>query len=158
ELALEAGFPEGVFTVVTGRGSEAGEAILRHPLVRKVAFTGSTEVGKRVMQIAAGDIKRVSLELGGKSANIVFDDCDFGRAVASAVTSSLGNAGQDCCARSRILVHQPLYDRFTRALVDAFEKVRVGDPLADETEMGPLVSVAHCKRVRDSIDNGKSEG
>jgi len=158
ELALEAGFPEGVFNVVTGSGSVAGEAILRHPLVRKIAFTGSTEVGVRVMELAAPDIKRVSLELGGKSANVIFDDCDFDRAVASAVSSSLGNAGQDCCARSRILVHQPLADRFSRALVDAFEKVRVGDPLADETEMGPLVTAAHCKRVRDFIDAGKSEG
>ena len=158
ELALEAGVPEGVFSVVTGRGSEAGEAILKHPLVRKVAFTGSTEVGVRVMELAARDIKRVSLELGGKSANLIFDDCDFGRAVASATSSALGNAGQDCCARSRVLVHQPIYDRFTRALVDAFEHVHVGDPLADETEMGPLVSVAHCKRVRDYIDSGKSEG
>ena len=158
ELALEAGFPEGVFTVVTGSGSEAGEAILRHPLVRKVAFTGSTEVGRRVMELAAHDIKRVSLELGGKSANIIFDDCDFGRAVASATTSSLGNAGQDCCARSRILIHQPIYDRFVKALVDAFEHVHVGDPLADATEMGPLVSAAHCKRVREYIDAGKSEG
>jgi len=158
ELALEAGVPEGVFNVVTGSGSVAGEAILRHPLVRKIAFTGSTEVGVRVMQLAAPDIKRVSLELGGKSANVIFDDCDFDRAVASAVSSSLGNAGQDCCARSRILVHQPLADRFSRALVDAFEKVRVGDPLADETEMGPLVTAAHRKRVRDYIDVGTSEG
>jgi betaine-aldehyde dehydrogenase len=158
ELALEAGFPEGVFTVLTGRGGEAGEAILKHPLVRKVAFTGSTEVGVRVMELAARDIKRVSLELGGKSANLVFDDCDFERAVASATSSSLGNAGQDCCARSRILLHQPIYDRFTRALVDAFEHVRVGDPLADATEMGPLVSAAHRKRVTEYIDSGKAEG
>jgi betaine-aldehyde dehydrogenase len=158
ELALAAGIPEGVFSVVTGSGSEVGEAILRHPLVRKVAFTGSTEVGVRVMELAAHDIKRVSLELGGKSANIVFDDCDFARAVASAVSSSLGNAGQDCCARSRILVHQPIYDRFSRALVDAFENVKIGDPLVDETEMGPLVTTAHCRRVRDYIDAGKSEG
>ena len=158
DLARDAGFPDGVFNVVTGAGSVAGEAILRHPLVRKVAFTGSTEVGVRVMQLAAPDIKRVSLELGGKSANVIFDDCDFDPALASAVSSSLGNAGQDCCARSRVLVHQPIYDRFTQALVAAFEKVRVGDPLADETEMGPLVSAAHCKRVRDYIDVGKSEG
>src|SRR5579884_1544315 len=98
------------------------------PGIRKVAFTGSTEVGMRVMQLAANDIKRVSLELGGKSANIIFEDCDPERAVASAVSSSLGNAGQDCCARSRILVQKSIYDRFTKSLVDAFEKVRVGDP------------------------------
>ncbi|HKO02560.1 MAG TPA: aldehyde dehydrogenase family protein, partial [Thermoanaerobaculia bacterium] len=101
---------------------------------------------------------RVSLELGGKSALLVFDDCDFDRAIASAVSSSLGNAGQDCCARSRILVHEPIYDRFSKALVDAFGKVKVGDPLADETEMGPLVTAAHRSRVQSYIDKGRSEG
>ncbi len=126
--------------------------------MRKIAFTGSTEVGVRVMQLAAEDIKRVSLELGGKSANVVFDDCDFERAVASAVSSSLGNAGQDCCARSRILVQQSLYDRFSKALVEAFERVQVGDPLDDGTEMGPLVTAAHRQRVLQYIDAGKSEG
>jgi len=158
ELALEAGLPEGVFTVLTGQGSIVGEAILTHPLVRKVAFTGSTEVGRRVMELASRDIKRVSLELGGKSANLIFDDCDFDRAVASAVSSSLGNAGQDCCARSRVLVQRSIYDRFTTALVDAFEKVKVGDPLAGETEMGPLVTAAHRKHVLSYIDAGRAEG
>ena len=158
ELALEAGMPEGVFTVVTGSGSMVGEAILTHPLVRKVAFTGSTEVGRRVMELASRDIKRVSLELGGKSANLIFDDCDFDRAVASAVSSSLGNAGQDCCARSRVLVQRTIYDRFTKALVEAFETVKVGDPLADETEMGPLVTAAHRQRVLSYIDAGRAEG
>jgi acyl-CoA reductase-like NAD-dependent aldehyde dehydrogenase len=158
ELARAAGIPEGVFTVVTGAGSEAGEAIIRHPLVRKVAFTGSTEVGMNVMRIAAEDIKRVSLELGGKSPNIVFDDCDFDRAIASAASSALGNAGQDCCARSRILVQKTLYDRFTRALVDKFGSIAVGDPLDDQTEMGPLVTTAHRERVMKYIDNGRSEG
>src|SRR5438105_5968124 len=118
ELALQAGIPEHVFTVVTGPGSKIGEALIRHPAVRKLAFTGSTEIGTRVMQLAANDIKRVSLELGGKSANLIFDDCDFNRAVKSAVSSALGNAGQDCCARSRILVQKSIYDRFTQALVD----------------------------------------
>ncbi len=158
ELALEAGFPEGVLNVVTGSGAEVGEAIITHPLVRKVAFTGSTEVGARVMQLAAPDIKRVSLELGGKSANLIFDDCDFDRAVASAVSSSLGNAGQDCCARSRVLVQQTIYDRFSRALVEAFRSVKVGDPLDDATEMGPLVTTAHRQRVLQYIAAGKSEG
>jgi betaine-aldehyde dehydrogenase len=158
ELALEAGFPEGVFTVVTGPGSVAGEAILTHPLVRKLAFTGSTEVGKKVMELASRDVKRVSLELGGKSANLIFDDCDFDRAIASAVSSSLGNAGQDCCARSRVLVQRTIYDRFAKALVEAFEKVNVGDPLSKETEMGPLVTAAHRSRVQSYIDTGKSEG
>jgi len=158
ELALEAGIPEGVFNVIPGSGSIVGEAILRHPLIRKVAFTGSTEIGMNVMRIAADDIKRVSLELGGKSANVIFDDADFDRAVASAASSALGNAGQDCCARSRILVQQSLYDRFSKALVDAFNAMKVGDPLADETEMGPLVTTSHRERVMQYIDRGKAEG
>jgi betaine-aldehyde dehydrogenase len=158
ELALEAGMPEGVFNVVTGPGSVVGETILTHPLVRKVAFTGSTEIGKRVMELASRDIKRVSLELGGKSANLIFDDCDFDRAIASAVSSALGNAGQDCCARSRVLVQRSMYDRFSKELVNAFEKVRIGDPLAEQTEMGPLVTAAHRQRVLAYIDSGKSEG
>src|SRR5437588_125758 len=158
ELALEAGIPEGGFSVVTGPGSVVGEAILTHPLVRKLAFTGSTEIGKRVMELASRDIKRVSLELGGKSANIIFDDCDFDRAVASAVSSSLGNAGQDCCARSRILVQKTMYDRFSRAVVGAYEKVRVGNPLDESTEMGPLVTVGHRNRVMSYVETGKREG
>ncbi len=158
ELARDAGIPDDVFTVITGPGSTVGTALTTHPLVRKLAFTGSTEVGKQVMHHAADDIKRVSLELGGKSANVIFDDCDFARAVASAVSSSLGNAGQDCCARSRILVQQPIYDRFSKALVDAFDKVKVGDPLDDQTEMGPLVTAAHRERVMSYIESGKSEG
>ncbi len=158
DLALKAGIPEGVFTVITGPGSRVGEALITHPAVRKLAFTGSTEVGMRVMQLAANDIKRVSLELGGKSANIIFDDCDFDRAVSSAVSSSLGNAGQDCCARSRILVQKTVYDRFSRAVVAAFEKVKLGNPLEESTEMGPLVTAAHRSRVMSYIDAGKREG
>jgi len=158
DLALKAGIPEGVFTVITGPGSRVGEALITHPGVRKLAFTGSTEVGMRVMQLAANDIKRVSLELGGKSANIIFDDCDLDRAVSSAVSSSLGNAGQDCCARSRILVQKAIYDRFSQAVVAAFEKVKVGNPLEESTEMGPLVTAAHRSRVMSYIDAGKREG
>jgi len=158
ELALEAGIPEGVFNVVTGKGKLAGDALVRHSLVRKISFTGSTEVGANVMRLAASDIKRVSLELGGKSANLVFDDCDFDRAVASAVSSSLGNAGQDCCARSRLLVQDSIYDHFTTALIDAFERVKVGNPLDDSTEMGPLVTEAHRQRVLSYIESGKAEG
>ena len=158
ELALEAGIPEGVFTVVTGSGSVVGEALVRHPSVRKIAFTGSTDVGMNVMRLAADDIKRVSLELGGKSANLIFEDCDFDRAVASAASSSLGNAGQDCCARSRIFVQRSIHDRFTRALIEAFGRVKVGDPLDDATEMGPLVSRAHRERVMSYVERGKSEG
>ncbi len=158
QLALEAGVPEGVFTVITGPGSRVGEALIQHPAVRKLAFTGSTEIGSRVMQLAANDIKRVSLELGGKSANIIFDDCDIDRALASAVSSSLGNAGQDCCARSRILVQKTVYDRFSQAVVAAFEKVQVGNPLDESTEMGPLVTAAHRSRVMSYVEAGKREG
>jgi betaine-aldehyde dehydrogenase len=158
ELALEAGIPEGVFTVITGSGSIIGEALVKHPLVRKVAFTGSTEVGMNVMRLAADDVKRVSLELGGKSPNLVFEDCDFDRAVASAASSALGNAGQDCCARSRILVQHTIYDRFARALVEKFGSMRVGSPLDEQTEMGPLVTTAHRQRVMKYIDSGRAEG
>lgn len=158
ELALEAGIPEGVFSVVTGSGSVVGEAIIRHPLVRKIAFTGSTEVGMNVMRLAADDIKRVSLELGGKSANLVFADCDFDRAVDSAASSALGNAGQDCCARSRILVQRSIHERFAEALVKKFGSVRVGDPLDEATEMGPLVTDAHRHRVMEYIEAGRAEG
>jgi len=158
ELALEAGLPEGVFTVVPGTGSLIGEALVKHPLVRKIAFTGSTEVGMNVMRLAADDIKRVSLELGGKSPNLIFEDCDFERAVDSAASSALGNAGQDCCARSRILVQQSLHDRFVKALVEKFAAIRVGDPLDDATEMGPLVTDAHRRRVMQFIEQGRSDG
>ena len=158
ELAIAAGIPPGVFTVMTGPGSVVGEALIKHPLVRKVSFTGSTEVGVNVMRLAANDVKRVTLELGGKSANLIFDDCDFDKAVASAVSSSLGNAGQDCCARSRILVQRSLYDRFSKAVVDAFSKVKVGPPLDEATEMGPLVTSSHRERVMKYVAAGKAEG
>ena len=158
ELALEAGIPEGVLTVITGKGSVAGEAIINHPLVRKLSFTGSTEIGTRVMQLASKDVKRVTLELGGKSANVIFADCDFDRAVKSAVSSGLGNAGQDCCARSRILVEQSIYQRFNDALVKAVKNVQVGDPLKDQTEMGPLVTSTQRDRVMEYVEAGKKEG
>jgi betaine-aldehyde dehydrogenase len=158
ELALAAGIPPGVFTVITGPGSVVGEALIKHPLVRKVSFTGSTEVGTNVMRLAANDVKRVTLELGGKSANLIFDDCDFDKAVASAVSSSLGNAGQDCCARSRILVQRSIYDRFSKAVVDAFSNVKVGPPLEEATEMGPLVTSSHRERVMKYVAAGKAEG
>jgi betaine-aldehyde dehydrogenase len=110
------------------------------------------------MRLAANEVKRVSLELGGKSPNLIFEDCDFDRAVASAACSSLGNAGQDCCARSRVFVQQSIYDRFARALVDKFNNTRVGDPLDDETEMGPLITAAHRDRVLQYIATGRAEG
>jgi betaine-aldehyde dehydrogenase len=158
QLALEAGIPEGVFTVVTGPGSTVGEALVTHPAVRKVAFTGSTEVGTGIMRLAAADVKRVSLELGGKSANLIFGDCDFDRAIDSAASSALGNAGQDCCARSRIYVQLGIYDRFVKRLVEKFESIRVGNPLEEATEMGPLVTAAQRQRVIDYVESGRREG
>ena len=147
ELALEAGIPEGVVNVVVGPGSVAGERLIAHPDVAKIGFTGSTEVGSRVMEGAAKTIKRVTLELGGKSANVIFDDADLERAAAAAPGAVFGNAGQDCCARSRILVQKSVYDRFLKLLVDATSKFKVGDPEKDGTDMGPLISADHRRKV-----------
>jgi betaine-aldehyde dehydrogenase len=147
ELALEAGIPEGVVNVVVGPGSVAGERLIAHPDVAKIGFTGSTEVGSRVMEGAARTIKRVTLELGGKSANVIFEDADLERAAAAAPGAVFGNAGQDCCARSRILVQKSVYDRFLKLLVDATSKFRVGDPEQDGTDMGPLISADHRRKV-----------
>jgi len=147
ELALEAGLPQDLFQVLPGRGSVIGERFVTHPDVRKIVFTGSTEVGIGVMAGAAKQIKRVTLELGGKSANIVFDDCDLERAAATAPYGVFDNAGQDCCARSRILVQRNVYDKFMELLEPAVKGVVVGDPRAKDTEMGPLVSKSH----RDSV-------
>jgi len=158
ELALEAGVPPGVFNVVTGSGSVAGEALVRHPLVRKISFTGSTEAGSQVMRLAADDIKRVTLELGGKSANLVFADADLERALRSAASSLLGNAGQDCCARSRLLVEKSIYENFVGKLTELFQKVQVGDPLDEQTEMGPLISKSHREKVESYVQVGKAEG
>jgi acyl-CoA reductase-like NAD-dependent aldehyde dehydrogenase len=147
ELAREAGLPQDLFQVLPGRGSVIGERFVTHPDVRKIVFTGSTEVGIGVMAGAAKQIKRVTLELGGKSANIVFDDCDLERAAATAPYGVFDNAGQDCCARSRILVQRNVYDKFMELLEPAVKGVVVGDPRAKDTEMGPLVSKSH----RDSV-------
>jgi len=147
ELALEAGIPEGVVNVVVGPGSVAGERLIAHPDVAKIGFTGSTEVGSRVMEGAAKTIKRVTLELGGKSANVIFEDADLERAAAAAPGAVFGNAGQDCCARSRILVQKSVYDNFLKLLVDATSKFKVGDPEGDGTDMGPLISADHRRKV-----------
>jgi len=152
ELALEAGLPEGVLNVVTGSGSVVGRRLVEHPNVAKIGFTGSTEVGRSVMEGAAGTIKRVTLELGGKSANIVFADADLEAAAAGAPYAVFGNAGQDCCARSRILVQRKAYGRFVELLVQATEAVRVGDPEDDATEMGPLISAEHREKVSSYAD------
>jgi len=158
ELALDAGIPPGVLNVVTGPGNLLGEALVRHPLVRKISFTGSTEVGRSVMKAASDDIKRVTLELGGKSANIVFEDADMNKAVPSAVWSALGNAGQDCCARSRLLLQRSVREEFLAKLVDQFKKVRVGDPLDEKTELGSLISKTHRERIRTYVEVGVAEG
>lgn len=152
ELALQAGIPEGVLNVVVGAGSVVGEHLVHHPDVAKVSFTGSTEVGRRVMEGAAGTLKRVSLELGGKSANLVFEDADLERAAAAAPLAVFGNAGQDCCARSRILVQRSVYERFLPLLVEATAAVRVGDPEDPSTQMGPLISAQHRERVASYVE------
>ncbi len=151
ELAIEAGLPPDVFQVLPGKGSVVGERFITHPEVRKIVFTGSTEVGIRVMAGAAAQIKRVTLELGGKSANIVFADCDLERAAATAPYGVFDNAGQDCCARSRILVQRSVYDRFMELLEPAVKGVVVGDPSSHETEMGPLVSRTHRDTVASYV-------
>ncbi|MDJ0339486.1 aldehyde dehydrogenase family protein [Cryobacterium sp. PH31-O1] len=147
ELALDAGLPEGLFQVLPGRGSVVGTRFVTHPDVRKVVFTGSTAVGKQIMAGCADQVKRVTLELGGKSANIIFADADLERAAAAAPSGVFENAGQDCCARSRILVQASVFDRFMELLEPAVAAVRVGDPTDPATEMGPLVSRQHHAAV-----------
>ena len=151
ELALEAGIPEGVLQILPGKGSVVGQRFVDHPAVRKVCFTGSTEVGRQVMAGCAQQIKRVTLELGGKSANIVFADADLELAAARAPYGVFDNAGQDCCARSRILVQKSAYERFMELLEPAVAGVRVGDPTLEETEMGPLISEAHLASVASFV-------
>ena len=153
-IALEAGLPEGVLNILVGAGRVAGERLVQHPDVAKVAFTGSTEVGKRIGALAAASIKRVTLELGGKSVNMVFADADLEKAGATAPLAVFGNAGQDCCARSRILVERPALDRFMQALEKSIKALRVGDPLDDKTEMGPLISADHRTKVASFLDDG----
>ncbi|HSD02555.1 MAG TPA: aldehyde dehydrogenase family protein [Gaiellales bacterium] len=152
ELALEAGLPEHVLTIVAGKGSVVGERFVTHPLVRKVCFTGSTEVGKRIMAGCADQVKRVTLELGGKSANIVFADADIAAAAASAPYAVFDNAGQDCCARSRILVERSAYDEFLSHLEPAVTALRVLDPGDESSEMGPLISAQQQASVRGYLD------
>jgi acyl-CoA reductase-like NAD-dependent aldehyde dehydrogenase len=152
ELVLEAGIPEGVLNVVVGSGRVVGQALVEHPDVAKIGFTGSTEVGRTVMQGAAGTIKRVTLELGGKSANVIFADADLEAAAASAPPAVFGNAGQDCCARSRILVQREAVDRFMDLFAGATARLRLGDPESDKTEMGPLISAEHRDRVASFVE------
>jgi len=152
-LALEAGIPEGVLNVVSGPGRVVGERIVEHPDVAKVAFTGSTAVGRRVGELASQSIKRVTLELGGKSANIVFADADLEQAAASAPPAVFGNAGQDCCARSRILVERSAVEPFLDALEREVMALRVGDPLDEATQMGPLISADQWEKVASYVDD-----
>jgi acyl-CoA reductase-like NAD-dependent aldehyde dehydrogenase len=151
ELVREAGIPDGVINVLVGKGSVVGHRLVEHPDVAKIGFTGSTEVGRTVMKGAADTIKRVTLELGGKSANIVFADADLEQAAAAAPYAVFDNAGQDCCARSRILVQKTAYDRFAQLLIDATRNVKVGDPDDERTEMGPLISKQHRETVATFI-------
>ncbi|MEU9219321.1 aldehyde dehydrogenase family protein [Streptomyces sp. NPDC048376] len=154
ELALAAGLPEDLFQVLPGHGPVAGDALVEHPGVAKIVFTGSTAVGRRVAAKGAALLKPVTLELGGKSPNIVFADADIEAAAAATPMSFLDNAGQDCCARTRILVQRSVYDRFLELLTPAIEAVRVGDPADESTEMGPLISRAQLERVRSHVPAG----
>ena len=151
ELALEAGIPEHVLTVLPGKGSVVGQRFVDHPDIRKVVFTGSTEVGSRVMAGCAAQVKAVTLELGGKSANIVFADADLEKAAATAPYGVFDNAGQDCCARSRILVQRSAYDRFMELLEPAVKGVVVGEPGSEATEMGPLISKGQWETVASFV-------
>jgi acyl-CoA reductase-like NAD-dependent aldehyde dehydrogenase len=152
ELMLEAGIPKGVVNILAGKGSVVGRRLVEHPDVAKIGFTGSTEVGREVMKGAAETIKRVTLELGGKSANVIFEDADLERAAATAPYAVFDNAGQDCCARSRIFVQKSVYDRFLELLVSSTGDVKVGDPKREDTEMGPLISAEHRDRVSSYVD------
>jgi acyl-CoA reductase-like NAD-dependent aldehyde dehydrogenase len=154
KIVLEAGLPEGVLNVVVGTGLEAGRALVDHPEVAKIAFTGSTAVGKDIAARAAQHIKRVTLELGGKSASIIMDDADIASAAAAVPSSVFENSGQDCCARSRILVHKNVLDDFMNALEPHVKNYRVGDPSGD-VDMGPLISAQHRARVESIIENTK---
>jgi acyl-CoA reductase-like NAD-dependent aldehyde dehydrogenase len=154
ELAREAGIPEDVFQVLPGKGSVVGQRFVESPDVHKVVFTGSTEVGKAIMAGCAAQVKPVTLELGGKSANVVFADADLERAAAGAPYAVFDNAGQDCCARSRILVQRTVFDRFMELLEPAVQGVRVEDPSLDSAEMGPLISAAHREKVASYVPDG----
>ena len=158
QLAQEAGLPDGVLQVLPGAGSEAGNALATHPLVRKIGFTGSTEVGSKIMKLAADDIKRVSLELGGKSPNIVFADADWQRAAAESPMSVFANTGQDCCARSRMFIEQPIFDDFVNQFVAATESLKVGDPTLDETQLGPMVCASQRELSESFVAGAKDAG
>ncbi len=158
ELCSEAGVPDGVVNVLTGPGGVVGERLAGHPLVRKISFTGETTTGARITKAAADSIKRVSLELGGKSPNIVFDDADMELCVEKSVWSVFGNAGQDCCARSRAILHHKIYDKFIEKVSSRARKIVIGDPLAKATEMGPMISNKQRDSVKAYVELGQHEG
>jgi len=155
-IAAEAGLPAGALQVLPGQGSDIGDALATHPLVRKISFTGSTSVGSRIMSLAAKDLKRVSLELGGKSPNIVFAECDLEAAATSSPMSVFANTGQDCCARSRVFVERKIFDAFVDKFVAATRKLEVGDPARDKTQIGPLVSEGQRKSVEEFVDSARN--
>ncbi len=157
-LALEAGVPAGILQVLAGPGSEIGDYLVSHPRVRKIAFTGETTTGARIMKLAADDLKRVSLELGGKSPNIIFADADIDAAAAAAPMSVFANTGQDCCARSRVLVEASAYERFVEGFVAATRALVVGDPLDEKSQIGPMISKGQRERVEAYIDEARNSG
>lgn len=158
QICLEAGIPEGVVNIVTGPGNEVGAAICEHPMVDKIAFTGETETGRQILRLSAGTIKKVSLELGGKSPNIVFPDANLEEAVNGSLFAIFSNAGQRCTARTRLFLHESIHDRFMDDFLAKAARIRIGDPLDDATQMGPLVSRRQCERVLGYIEKAKGEG
>jgi acyl-CoA reductase-like NAD-dependent aldehyde dehydrogenase len=158
DILMEAGLPPGAISVLPGPGSAVGNALVTHPLISKVSFTGSTEVGSQIMRLCANNITRVSLELGGKAANVVFADADMERCVESSVFSVFGNTGQDCCARSRVLVQRSIYDEFVERFARRTEKLQIGQPLDEKTEIGPLISAGQRQRSLDYVAIGRQEG
>jgi acyl-CoA reductase-like NAD-dependent aldehyde dehydrogenase len=158
ELAHAAGLPPGVLQVLPGAGSAIGDALVTHPLIRKVSFTGSTEIGRHIMSLASRDLKRISLELGGKSPNIVFADADWERAAESSPMSVFANTGQDCCARSRMFIERSVYEPFVEKFVAATRKLIVGDPANDATQIGPLVSSGQRTSVEEFLTDARQRG
>jgi betaine-aldehyde dehydrogenase len=158
ELAHAAGLPPGVLQILPGSGSAIGEALVTHPQVRKISFTGSTEIGRRIMELAAHDLKRISLELGGKSPNIVFADADWQRAAETSPMSVFANTGQDCCARGRVFVEGSIYEPFAERFVAATKQLIVGDPTKPETQLGPLVSAGQRATVEEFLADARKHG
>jgi betaine-aldehyde dehydrogenase len=156
QIAAEAGLPAGALQILPGSGQAIGDALVTHPLIRKISFTGSTAIGSRIMQLAAGDIKRLSLELGGKSPNIVFADADLDKAASSSPMSVFANTGQDCCARSRMFVEASVFDQFVEKFCAATKLIKIGDPCDDQTQVGPMVSLAQRQSVETHLGTAKN--